>query len=116
MSAAKLLSDLTRLRVRVQRHGDSLRYAPKTAITPDLAERMKANKCDLLALLTDEPVTQDDRQQAYASLIERVNAGYSGGVIDWPRSDAIEQRIWTATTTVELSHAIADYENTVLGQ
>ena len=48
MSAAQLMTDLTRLGIHVEAHGDRLRYSPRSAVTPDLADRMKAHKGELL--------------------------------------------------------------------
>lgn len=48
MSAAQLLAELTQLGVRVEAHGGRLRYSPKSAVTPDLIDRMKAHKTELL--------------------------------------------------------------------
>jgi hypothetical protein len=55
MSAAHLLADVARLGVRLEAHGDRLRYHPRSAVTPDLAERMKAHKAELLVLLRPMP-------------------------------------------------------------
>ena len=51
MSAADLKTDLDRLGIRIEAHGDRLRYSPRSAVTPDLAARMKAHKGELLAIL-----------------------------------------------------------------
>ncbi len=83
-------------------------------MTPDLAQRLKAHKADLLAVLSDDPVSQDDRQQVYAAMIDRVSATYRDGPIDWPRLDAISQRVWQAETMAELSRSIAAYESAAL--
>lgn len=46
-----LLTDLTRLDIEVVARGDRLRYRPRSALTPKLAERLRTHKADLLALL-----------------------------------------------------------------
>lgn len=51
MNAAELLDDLTRLGIRFEADGERLRYYPRSALTPDLLDRLKASKADLLALL-----------------------------------------------------------------
>ena len=51
MSAAELLTDLTRLGIEVVAHKDRLRYRPQSALTPDLAERLRTHKAELLAIL-----------------------------------------------------------------
>jgi hypothetical protein len=43
--------DLARLGIRLEAHGDRLRYSPRSAVTPDLSDRMKAHKNQLLAML-----------------------------------------------------------------
>ena len=54
MNAADLITDLARLGIRIEAHGDRLRYSPRSAVTPDLARRMKAHKGELLAILRPE--------------------------------------------------------------
>ena len=82
---------------QVLHRGDRLRYSPRSAVTPDLADRMKALKGELLAMLTDDDrTTPEIRRQAQAAMVERVNAAYRDDPIDWPRLAAIEQRIWRA--------------------
>jgi hypothetical protein len=52
MSAAELLTELERLGVKVWPEAGKLRYkSPSAAMTPELTERMKAAKPQLLALL-----------------------------------------------------------------
>ena len=51
MSAARLMANLNRLGIRLEARGDRLRYSPRSAVTPDLADRMKAHKGELLAIL-----------------------------------------------------------------
>src|SRR5579871_6690019 len=51
VSAAELLADLTRHGIRLEVHGDRLRYHPRSALSPDQVELLKANKDELLALL-----------------------------------------------------------------
>ena len=51
MTATQLMTDLARLGIHIEAHGDRLRYSPRSAVTPGLADRMKANKPELLAML-----------------------------------------------------------------
>ena len=51
MSAAELMVDLIRLGIRLEAHGDRLRYHPRSAMTPDLAERLRTHKAELLVIL-----------------------------------------------------------------
>ncbi len=55
MSAAQLMTDLARLGIRIEAHGDRLRYSPRSAVTPNLTNRMKAHKGELLAILRRDP-------------------------------------------------------------
>lgn len=50
-TAADLLADLSRLGIEVVAHGDRLRYRPQSALTPDLVERLRIHKTELLATL-----------------------------------------------------------------
>ena len=45
------MAHLTQLGIRLEAHGDRLRYSPRSAVTPDLADHMKAHKGELLAML-----------------------------------------------------------------
>lgn len=55
MSAADLLLDLGRLGIRLEAGADRLRYFPRSALTPDLLDRLKAHKAELLAMLRPAP-------------------------------------------------------------
>ena len=50
-TAADLLAELTRRGIEMVAQGDRLRYRPKSAMTLDLADRLKRHKPDLLAIL-----------------------------------------------------------------
>ena len=62
MSAVDLLADLAQRGIELQAHGDRLRYAPRSEVTPDLVDRMKAHKGELLAILRAkcDKVTESD--------------------------------------------------------
>lgn len=51
MRAAELLMDLGRLGIRLEADGERLRYRPQSALTPELLDRLKAHKGELLTLL-----------------------------------------------------------------
>ena len=51
MKANQLMADLTRLGIRIVADGDRLKYSPRSAVTPDLADQMKSHKDALLAIL-----------------------------------------------------------------
>lgn len=67
MTATQLIADLAGLGIRIEAHGDRLRYSPRSAVTPDLLARLAAHKGELLAILRrdrdrstlDSPATSD---------------------------------------------------------
>ena len=63
MNAPELLAELNGRGVRLTSHGDRLAYdAPAGVMTPDLAERVKACKAELLAILAGSPEPVDGGQ------------------------------------------------------
>ena len=62
MIVKQLMADLTQAGIRLKAEGERLRYFPRTAMTPNLADRVKAHKPELLAALA----MKDERQQAHA--------------------------------------------------
>jgi len=58
MSTAELLLDLGRVGIRLEADGERLRYCPRSALTPDLLDRLKAHKAELLALLRPVPIVK----------------------------------------------------------
>lgn len=57
---AALLAELAALGIELRAHGDRLRFRPQTAMTPELAARVKAHKPDLLAMLADTETPAGD--------------------------------------------------------
>ena len=51
MTVAELLNETQRLGIELAAHGDRLRYHPRSAMTPDLAERLRKHKAELLVAL-----------------------------------------------------------------
>ena len=49
--ATALLAELTHRGIELQVRGDRLRYRPRSALTQELAERVRAHKAELLAIL-----------------------------------------------------------------
>lgn len=64
---AELVAVLTARGIELQAEGGRLRFRPREAMTPDLAERVKRHKPELLAMLAGgpEPVA-DDRPETHA--------------------------------------------------
>ena len=48
----------TSLEIQLEAHGDRLRYWPRSAVTPDVADRIKTHKGDLLAILRSADAPQ----------------------------------------------------------
>ena len=59
--ATVLLLDLTRRGIELEAHRDKLRYRPRSAMTPELAERITAHRGELLTIL-QEPRSADFEQ------------------------------------------------------
>jgi len=70
MSVTELMIDLRERGIQLEAHGDRLRYSPKAAMTPELAERVKAHKPTLLAILTADDVLAAVLWQAALDLLE----------------------------------------------
>jgi hypothetical protein len=78
MSVAELLVDLTRLGIRLESHGDRLRYSPKAAVTSDLTERMKTYKGELLAMFGPKAGATDIHKSDAASVWQAALARLDG--------------------------------------
>ena len=76
MTAAQLMIDLARLGIHIEAHGDRLRYSPRSAMTPDLADRVKAHKGELLAILRRDPeapsIDLTDATQVWQAALDRL--------------------------------------------
>jgi len=53
VGTAQLLSELSDRGVRVERVADRLRLSPRSAVTPEIAERVRRHKPELLDVLAD---------------------------------------------------------------
>ena len=51
MKAAELLIELNRLGVKLVANGERLRFTPKEKVTPELLEKLKVSKQELLTIL-----------------------------------------------------------------
>ena len=77
-AAAAVLAQLTHRNIELQAHGDRLRFRPRSAMTADLAERVKLHKTDLLAILR---ATDADTPRARAArLIRQVRKAGNDGL------------------------------------
>lgn len=75
MTAAELLAELTRRGVRLEPRGERLRFYPRSPLTPDLIEALKAHKSEMLNLLNGIDSTQPQ-------LVEFGPDGWPVGSID----------------------------------
>jgi hypothetical protein len=57
--ATSLLAEVAQIGIKLWVEGDAIRYAPKTAMRPDLSARLKAHRDEVLHLLKPSPVTCD---------------------------------------------------------
>jgi hypothetical protein len=76
VNAAELIIDLARLGIRIEAYGDRLRYSPRSAVTPGLAQRMKKHKGELLAILRRAPeapvIDLTDANQVWHAALDRL--------------------------------------------
>ncbi len=57
---AQLLADLNARGIKLAPHGDRLRFSPRGAMTPELAERLRTHKVEVLAHLAGEDPKVED--------------------------------------------------------
>ena len=72
-TAAALLVDLIGRGIELRAEGERLRFRPVTAMTPELAERVKAHKAELLDLLNPASmpdIQPDDLPETWRELYE----------------------------------------------
>jgi len=81
---AGILADVARRGITLQAHAGKVRFRPRSAMTPDLAQRIKAHRSALLALLSDTttpdvaaigPREAESGVSSVLSVSERVRAG-----------------------------------------
>lgn len=93
MTVTQLMADLTRLGIRLEAEGNRLRYWPRSAVTTDLAQRMKARKGELLAILrhdTEAPaIDLTDAMAVWQAALDRLEtpSRYAEGVVDYTPPD-----------------------------
>ncbi|MCC6421590.1 MAG: hypothetical protein IT429_25505 [Gemmataceae bacterium] len=54
-SIADILADAARLGITLEAHAGKVRFSPRSAMTPDLAQRITTRRAELLAALDDPP-------------------------------------------------------------
>ena len=114
LNVAGILQECSRLGIRLEsQDGSVVCRTPREQVPDWLVAALKAHKAALTSMLANEPVTAADRREAHRASVERQNAAYRGGPIDWPKLDGIWKRIREASTRRELTMAIADLEAAV---
>lgn len=88
MSVAELMTDLSRLGIHLEVHGDRLRYSPRSAVTSDLVQRMKDHKSGLMEMLRSDE-TSDAHDSVNAISAWQMALDRLVGDLDFP-SDVIE--------------------------
>lgn len=73
MTLPQLLTELARLGIRLHAEGERLRYAPRSALSSELVERMKAHKPALLAYLRTGEIILDARTATVADVQQALN-------------------------------------------
>jgi hypothetical protein len=123
--AAALLTELTRHGIELQARGDRLRYRPQSAMTPELAERVRTHKADLLTLLQGDqaPEAPQSRQKRPtvapmppARAIDRLDAPEGEDHTDAPHELSLAERVesgyvnpgWTAQAWTDRLRQLAD--------
>lgn len=71
-----LILDLARLGIRLAAHGDRLRYAPRSAVTPDLERRLADHKDELLAIVRhaegEATCGHNDADATWRAILDRI--------------------------------------------
>ena len=78
MTATTLINDLARLEIQLKADGDRLRYAPRSAVTPALAEQIKAHKGELLEILRNPTAGREMKPDEMASVSPAASEQLSG--------------------------------------
>lgn len=75
MSVTDLLADVARLGIKLEAHGDRLRYCPRSAVTPELIEHLTAHKAELLAMLPTPRMAPDSLPKPEAPAVPVCRCG-----------------------------------------
>lgn len=73
MTLPQLLAELARLGVRLEADGERLRYAPRAALTPELAERLREHKPAVLAYLRSGQIVLDAQTATVADVLQALD-------------------------------------------
>jgi hypothetical protein len=62
MTAATVMSELKKRGITLQAHGNSLRYRPRSAVGPELLERLRDHKAGIIRMLNERGGAAEARQ------------------------------------------------------
>ena len=116
--AAELLAELARQGVELTAEGNSLRYHPRSAVTPELLGELRQHKSELLTLLSEDPRGQTECSRLVTEMFSRVCHAMPTGCVlseaDWKRLDVVHERIDDARRRGDLADlglAVGCYES-----
>ena len=78
MSITELMADLANLGIEIRAVGERIRFRPREAMTPELAERVRVCRDDLLALLRQG----ESRTPSLDEFLQTVIDTFDGEVVD----------------------------------
>jgi hypothetical protein len=125
VTAAALLTELTRRGIELQARGDRVRFRRQDAVTPELLDQLKVHKPALLALLRQDPQAEPiqggrNRPRVAPALppsrAVRPDAPKPSGTCDAPRELSLAERVesgyvnpgWTPASWAERLRQLAD--------
>lgn len=73
VTLSQLLTELARLGIRLKADGERLRYAPKSALPPELAKRLREHKPAVLAYLRTGEIVLDAQTATVADVREALD-------------------------------------------
>lgn len=101
-SVAGILADVARRGITLQPHAGKVRFRPRSAMTPDLAQRIKARRTALLALLSDTTppdvtaISPDGGESRVSSVVS---------VSEPPKWPTVGRGLWSQDELVMLARA-----------
>ncbi len=91
MTAGGIVAELNRRGVRLEVHGDRLRYFPRSAVGPELAERLKSRKAEIMAFLTAG--SSSNWAGSGPAVPPEVMTALLLSTVDWSDTDNREERL-----------------------
>ena len=111
MTPRELLDSLTTRGIALRLDGVTLMAKPMAALTPGDRDAIRQHKAELIELLCGGDVlTKAERHRLMDAITERCHQQYTGGSIDWPVVDGINDRIGKTFTRQELVKLLTEYQ------